>query len=132
MRIQLFIAFIGGVNRLKEGDRIGDVEQHREPFFCCALPNAGQTFIVRPDKAAIRVTIQQSDDFPEFQTGNALRFGIPDGPVDERFKITFASPRDIYAGKRPDEAVGLLCFGQHFIQFIAPEAVDVDDPLQAD
>ncbi len=68
MCAQLFETLIVFVNRVEEGDRIGDVDQHRQTEFRRRLPDRIEALVIDRDQFALMVFDVQPERFPDFQS----------------------------------------------------------------
>ena len=68
MRVQFLPALVAAVQRIEEGDRVGDVDQDRPVEFCGSGPDRIEPRIVHRDQFASLVAHPQSQRLPDFET----------------------------------------------------------------
>src|SRR5579859_4551566 len=64
MGLEFFPAFIGVIERLEKGDRIGDVDQHRQMEFACRFPQWNEAFVVNRYQLPFVIPNSQAEGFP--------------------------------------------------------------------
>ena len=73
MGVQFLEAFVGRVERVEKGDRIGDVDQHRDAEFAGGRPQRIEAGVVDGDQRPMLIADVQPERFPDFQPVRAAR-----------------------------------------------------------
>ena len=128
--MQLLPAFVAGINRIKEGHRIGHVEEHGDVEGARFGPERIEAAVIDGHQGAVLVAHMQAKRLPNLEASGAgchlggEAFG---GPMAE-FVAVFGPGRPVHAGKHPKAiGSGVNEVGQVALQNIfTPAAIKID------
>ena len=129
--LQLLPALVGLVERVEEGDRVGDMDRHGDAQLPGRGPERIETTVVDRHEPAVRAACPQAERLPDLEAAGARRNAVPQprrlGLTERRvvspaLVVETREHRDA-SGQRPLPAVDLAP------QPVTPAAVQVDDRL---
>ena len=131
--MELFPALVEAVERLEEGDGIGDADHHRQTQFGGGGPEGVEARVVDGHQATVRVAHAQPERFPDLQAARpdrrrlaqAARLGLAESAIDGDVGVVDTSEDGEALG------VGILVAGDLGPEHVAPLAVEIDDRLHA-
>ncbi len=132
MAEQLLQSLIEAVDRLEEGDRVGDVDQDRQPQLTGGIPERGETRIVRHQQVAVGILEVEAEVFPDFEPLGTRRHRLAE-TGDETIGETGGGrlgPVDVAEGGEA-AGIGTVVTVEVGLKLVAPAAVEVDHPGHA-
>jgi hypothetical protein len=128
--MQLLPALVGRVERIEEGDRVGDVDQHRQVQLAGSRPQRVESRIVHRHQRAVLIAHMQAEWLPDLQPLGAtrgLRAKLGGGPLTK--SIAMLGPLAPIDSAEDSEALGRsgLEMIEPLVQnLLTPAAVEVD------
>jgi hypothetical protein len=131
--VELLPALVPGVERLEEGDRVGDVDDDREVKLCGGGPERIEAPVVDRDETAVGIARPQSEQLPDLEPARSPRRGVPQ-PGRLRLSERRVSGPAVVVEAREDRDPIRICRLPSIDlrrQRVALAAVQVDDHLDA-